>query len=1103
MSNILDNTASFNDIDVSVSVDLSEDQASREVGFDAVISELDLVNPNEGIVSKEILSEGIAGNLYYNFHTNDFGAGELRGQLELAQDNRDANGVGTVIFNSDLSGEQEVQPEPVITDASGTAITTFTVAADGSIEYSVEISVDGLNQADLLPVNIGNGTLSPIHLHNAPAGANGPVVVDVFTDAGDDGIVGEVENFDLTDVTDVVGSNDADIIIGDSNSNLIEGLDGDDLLSGLGGGDTLEGGLGDDTILGGGGSDFYDGGEGSDTASFEDIGADVIANLGAGNAQYVVNGNLVQDDFTSIENLAGSLNNDTLIGDANNNQLSGNDGDDSIVGGAGDDFLLGNAGSDQLIGGAGNDTLDGGGGTDTLDGGAGNDTQSFATINASIVASLEDGTAAYQPAPGVNIQETFTNFENLEGSLLDDQLSGDENDNILDGNEGSDTLAGGAGNDTFITDGLDQINGGEGSDTVDFSNLGEDAVAGAFGGVIIDLDVESAGAAGTPGQNGAILDAPPAAGGQPVNGVNLVDIENAIGSDFNDGLFGNNEVNILASGAGDDVIHGFAGNDFLSGGEGTDTVVFAAAPAGVAVDLRNQVADEDFEAIAAGESSSRFAATGGAGDNVLSGFENVTGSQNDDTITGGIDDNVINGNGGNDLVFALAGDDLLSGGAGSDTLNGGLGNDTIIGGGGSDFYDGGAGSDTASFEDIGAGVTADLNTGNAQYVINGNVVVDQFANIENLVGSLNDDVFVGDLYSNLLSGNDGNDTLDGGVGGDTLDGGAGADSLIGGSGNDNLIGGDGADILDGGAGADTLDGGAGADSLIGGTSNDLFITDGLDQIDGGQGSDTVDFSNLGEDAVAGAFGGVIIDLDVESAGAAGTPGQNGAILDAPPAAGGQPVNGVNLVDIENAIGSDFNDGLFGNNEVNILASGAGDDVIHGFAGNDFLSGGEGIDTVVFAAAPAGVTVDLNDQVADEDFEAIAAGESSSIFAATGGAGENVLSGFENVTGSQSDDLITGDSNANVLVGNGGNDTLTGGAGADIFSFSGASGVDAITDFESSDILSLGGFFSDADLALGAAIQDGNNTFISLDTDNSITLDNFLVSDLSTSNFAIV
>jgi len=85
MSNILDNTALFNDIDVSVSVDLSEDQASREVGFDAVINELDLVNPNEGIVSEEILSEGIAGNLYYNFHTNDFGAGELRGQLDLTR----------------------------------------------------------------------------------------------------------------------------------------------------------------------------------------------------------------------------------------------------------------------------------------------------------------------------------------------------------------------------------------------------------------------------------------------------------------------------------------------------------------------------------------------------------------------------------------------------------------------------------------------------------------------------------------------------------------------------------------------------------------------------------------------------------------------------------------------------------------------------------------------------------------------------------------------------------------------------------------------------------------------------------------------------------
>ena len=139
-----------------------------------------------------------------------------------------------------------------------------------------------------------------------------------------------------------------------------------------------------------------------------------------------------------------------------------------------------------------------------------------------------------------------------------------------------------------------------------------------------------------------------------------------IGTDFNDGLFGNNEVNTIEAGAGDDLVHGFAGDDFLSGGEGTDTVLFSAAPAGVVVDLNDQV--DDVTADGAG-----FAATGGAGNNVLSGFENVTGSQSDDSITGDENDNVLNGNGGDDV------------------LTGGLGNDTLIGG---------AGFDTADFSDI-------------------------------------------------------------------------------------------------------------------------------------------------------------------------------------------------------------------------------------------------------------------------------------------------------------------------------------------------------------------------------------------------------------------
>jgi len=161
---------------------------SVNIGFSLDIDDLNLDNPNDGIESIEIVDEAIAGNLYYNFHTNEFPSGEVRGQLTLYADNRDANGVGEVVFVSELNGEQEVQDVPVVTDAFGMATTTFTVAADGSVEYSVDVSLSDLSPDDLLPVDIGNGTLSPIHLHNAPAGANGPVIVDVFTDAGPEGI---------------------------------------------------------------------------------------------------------------------------------------------------------------------------------------------------------------------------------------------------------------------------------------------------------------------------------------------------------------------------------------------------------------------------------------------------------------------------------------------------------------------------------------------------------------------------------------------------------------------------------------------------------------------------------------------------------------------------------------------------------------------------------------------------------------------------------------------------------------------------------------------------------------------------------------------------
>lgn len=78
----------------------------------------------------------------------------------------------------------------------------------------------------------------------------------------------------------------------------------------------------------------------------------------------------------------------------------------------------------------------------------------------------------------------------------------------------------------------------------------------------------------------------------------------------------------------------------------------------------------------------------------------------------------------------------------------------------------------------------------------------------------NADTLDGGAGNDSLAGNAGNDTLIGGTGNDTLDGGIGNDILRGDAGVDNLAGGDGRDTLTGGAGKDTLTGGAGADRFV-------------------------------------------------------------------------------------------------------------------------------------------------------------------------------------------------------------------------------------------------------------------------------------------------
>jgi serralysin len=128
--------------------------------------------------------------------------------------------------------------------------------------------------------------------------------------------------------------------------------------------------------------------------------------------------------------------------------------------------------------------------------------------------------------------------------------------------------------------------------------------------------------------------------------------------------------------------------------------------------------------------------------------------------------------------------------------------------------------------------------------------------------------------------------------------------------------------------------------------------------------------------------------------------------------------------IENAIGGSGNDNLLGNSANNTLTGGGGDDVINGMDGNDTLIGGfgndslngaNGTDTVSYAAAFAGVTVNLATQSA----QSTAGGDAAAI-------GIDTLFAIENILGSNFADVLTGDGFDNQVDGAGGDDVISGG-----------------------------------------------------------------------------
>jgi len=478
---------------------------------------------------------------------------------------------------------------------------------------------------------------------------------------------------------------------------------------------------------------------------------------------------------------------------AGDDVLTGTDGDDTIDGLGGDDDISGLAGNDTLIGGAGNDTLSGDAGDDLLVGGGGTDVIDGGEGNdTNSFEGIGSGVTASVAADGTGTADYGMVNESFTGI---ENLTGTDNDDVLIATgAAANTLIGGAGDD-FISGGggADITDGGDGIDTVSFADIGSE--------VSVSVDETGTGTAQYLAPSGA------------------------------------------------EIVDTVANFEIFEGREGDgDTIDVSSFGTGVRIDLDTNTPNPG--------PATQDGVVEVDGETVLTlvDFENIVGTDFDDTLLGNNDFNIIDGGAGDDAIHSFGGADLLDGGEGVDTL-------------------------LLTATPAGTVVTLD-ETGSGTVQING-ADADVFSNFENVSGSnTGDDVITGNQVDNVLNGNGGDDVLSGLGGADTINGGDGDDLIAGGGGTDILDGGDGIDTnsfvgiggdvtaslaagtasygmvnetfvnfenltgsvgddnLTGDAGANVLEGAAGDDTLSGGAGNDT--------LDGGVGFDTVTFLDVAD-----------------------------------------------------------------------------------------------------------------------------------------------------------------------------------------------------------------------------------------------------------------
>ena len=693
----------------------------------------------QGGADLQLNGNGLANTIFGNTGNNVIDGG---GGVDIM-----LGGIGNNSYVVDNVGD-------VVTENSGEGRDSIYTAVNYTLSGNVEVMIaqggadlqlNGNGLANTIFGNSGNNVIDGVGGADIMLGGNGnnSYVVDNVGDVvtenpgeGRDAVYTTVNYTLSSDVEVLIAQGSAGLQLnGNGLANTIFGNSGNNVIDGVGGADIMIGGLGDDAYV------------------VDNVGDQVVENVGEGRdsvyttANYTLSSNvevLIAQGGADLQ-LNGNALGNTIFGNNGNNVIDGVGGADTMIGGLGDDTYVVDNVLDQV-------TENPGEGRDAV----------YTSVNYTLSANVE----VLLAQGGADLQ--------LNGNALANTVFGNSGNNVIDGSAGADLMLGGLGDDSYVVDNvLDQAieNPGEGRDavytSVNYTLSGNVEVLTAQGGAGLQL-----------------------------NGNGLANT-----------IFGNSGNNVIDGGAGADLMIGGLGDDSYvvdnildqvteNPGEGRDavyTTVNYTLSSNVEVLIAQGSADLQLNGNALDNTI-----FGNSGNNVIDGIGGadimIGGLGNDSYVVDNVLDKVTENPGeGRDAVYTtvnytLSGnvEVLIAQGNADLQLNGNTLDNTVFGNGGSNVIDGGAGADImlGGLGDDSYVVDNVLD----QVIENPGEGRDTIYTTVNLTAPGNVEVLIAQGGADLqLNGNGLANTVFGNSGSNVIDGGAGADILIGAAGNDSFV----------------------------------------------------------------------------------------------------------------------------------------------------------------------------------------------------------------------------------------------------------------------------------------------------------------------------